>query len=103
MFRLAKLLKSSGLEIQVLDGRQDKDEAAIVSRAGQQGQLTVATNVAGRGTDIGLGEGVEALGGFMWLLPSLKHLCASIVNWLVEPLVMAIRGPTRCLLLPRTS
>ncbi|MDH3390014.1 MAG: hypothetical protein OEN02_19175, partial [Gammaproteobacteria bacterium] len=51
------------IEHRVLNARQDQHEAEIIAAAGQQGAITVATNMAGRGTDIALGEGVEALGG----------------------------------------
>lgn len=47
----------------VLNAKQDKQEADIIARAGQPGAITVATNMAGRGTDIALGKGVEASGG----------------------------------------
>jgi preprotein translocase subunit SecA len=47
----------------VLNARQDAEEAAIVARAGERGNITISTNMAGRGTDIVLGEGVAALGG----------------------------------------
>jgi preprotein translocase subunit SecA len=47
----------------VLNARQDAREAEIVSSAGEPGRVTVATNMAGRGTDIALGAGVQALGG----------------------------------------
>jgi preprotein translocase subunit SecA len=60
---LSRLLTEAGLEHQLLNARQDKQEADIVAQAGQQGRVTVATNMAGRGTDIRLGRGVEALGG----------------------------------------
>jgi len=61
--RLAALLAGAGLECMVLNALQDEREAQIVSRAGRIGQITVATNMAGRGTDIKLGPGVEPLGG----------------------------------------
>ena len=61
--RLSEVLSSAGIEHQVLNARQDAEEAAIIASAGQRGQITVATNMAGRGTDIALGPGVEALGG----------------------------------------
>jgi preprotein translocase subunit SecA len=56
---------SSLLEIphRVLNARQDAEEASIVARAGERGTVTISTNMAGRGTDIVLGEGVAALGG----------------------------------------
>jgi preprotein translocase subunit SecA len=46
-----------------LNARQDAEEAEIIARAGEAGQITVATNMAGRGTDIVLGEGVTEMGG----------------------------------------
>ena len=64
---LSDLLTERGLSHRVLNARQDEDEADIVARAGQRGQITVATNMAGRGTDIKLGAGVEALGGLFVL------------------------------------
>ncbi|NND97090.1 MAG: preprotein translocase subunit SecA [Pirellulaceae bacterium] len=53
----------SGMSYQLLNGKQDADEAAMVAKAGQKGAIMIATNMAGRGTDIKLGEGVEYLGG----------------------------------------
>jgi len=60
---LAKLLEEEGIEHEVLNAHQVAAEADIVSRAGQPGKVTVATNMAGRGTDIKLGDGVYQLGG----------------------------------------
>ena len=60
---LAKLLDAAGLEYQLLNARQDENEAQIVARAGEPGRITVATNMAGRGTDIKLPPGVKELGG----------------------------------------
>ena len=60
---LSALLRAEGLPHSVLNARQDHEEAAIVARAGTAGQITVATNMAGRGTDITLGEGVVSRGG----------------------------------------
>jgi preprotein translocase subunit SecA len=60
---LSDHLHRVGLPHVVLDARCEADEAAIVARAGQPGAITVATNVAGRGTDIALGDGVERRGG----------------------------------------
>lgn len=60
---VSRLLEAKGLEHTVLNARHIAQEAEIVAQAGQQGKITVATNMAGRGTDIKLGEGVEELGG----------------------------------------
>lgn len=65
---LSRVLQTRDLPHQVLNARQDAQEAAIVSRAGQRGAITVATNMAGRGTDIGLGDGVAASGGLCVVL-----------------------------------
>ncbi|HXF83441.1 MAG TPA: preprotein translocase subunit SecA [bacterium] len=60
---LSAILTARGLAHQVLNARQDREEAEIIARAGGLGQITVATNMAGRGTDIRLGPGVGARGG----------------------------------------
>jgi preprotein translocase subunit SecA len=60
---LAAHLAEAGIACRVLNARQDKEEADVVALAGRRGQVTVTTNMAGRGTDIPLGAGVEALGG----------------------------------------
>jgi preprotein translocase subunit SecA len=60
---LSRLLEHAGMPHQVLNARQDQQEAEIIAQAGQKGQITVATNMAGRGTDIKLGPGVRELGG----------------------------------------
>jgi preprotein translocase subunit SecA len=61
--RLSALVTAAGLPHQVLNARQDAEEAGIVAQAGQRGAVTISTNMAGRGTDIVLGEGVAELGG----------------------------------------
>ena len=60
---LSRLLTAAGIEHQVLNARQLASEADIIAQAGQAGKVTVATNMAGRGTDIQLGPGVEEQGG----------------------------------------
>ncbi len=60
---LSRLLSEEGIEHEVLNARNDAEEAAIIARAGQPGRVTISTNMAGRGVDIVLGEGVAQLGG----------------------------------------
>jgi preprotein translocase subunit SecA len=60
---LAALLEDAGLPFRLLNARQDADEAAIVAQAGEPGRITVATNMAGRGTDIKLAPGIPEKGG----------------------------------------
>jgi len=60
---VATLLERSGVYFRLLNAKQDKEEAEIVSMAGLRGSITIATNMAGRGTDIPLGTGVAELGG----------------------------------------
>ncbi|MDO4571545.1 MAG: helicase-related protein [Planctomycetia bacterium] len=60
---IAELLDEKNIEYQILNAYHVEEEAEIVARAGQIGRVTVSTNMAGRGTDIRLGDGVEDLGG----------------------------------------
>ncbi|MDP1612397.1 MAG: preprotein translocase subunit SecA [Sulfuritalea sp.] len=68
----SRLLTERALDHQVLNAKQDEEEAAIVALAGESGRITIATNMAGRGTDIKLGSGVEELGGLHVIL-SERH------------------------------
>jgi preprotein translocase subunit SecA len=67
-----RLLTAAGLPHQVLNARQDQEEAQIIAQAGQPGKITVATNMAGRGTDIKLAPGVADLGG-LHVLATERH------------------------------
>lgn len=61
--KLSKLLTEEGIPHQLLNAKQDKTEADIIAKAGEKGAVTIATNIAGRGTDIKLTEETKALGG----------------------------------------
>jgi preprotein translocase subunit SecA len=61
--RLSERVTAAGIDHRVLNARQDAEEARIVAQAGQPGAVTISTNMAGRGTDIVLGEDVAELGG----------------------------------------
>ena len=69
---LSRLLKRAGVIHSVLNAKYHEQEAEIVSRAGQRGSVTIATNMAGRGTDIKLGSGVADLGG-LHVLGTERH------------------------------
>lgn len=78
---LSLLLKQEGVPHQVLNAKQHEQEAEIVANAGQKGSVTIATNMAGRGTDIKLGEGVQGLGGLA-ILGTERHESRRIDNQL---------------------
>lgn len=61
--QLSSYLKKARIKHQILNAKTEEDEARIISMAGQKGQVMLATNMAGRGTDILLGEGIKELGG----------------------------------------
>ncbi len=60
---LATLLKKAGVQFEIINAIRHEDEAPIIEKAGEKGRITIATNMAGRGTDIKLGPGVVELGG----------------------------------------
>jgi preprotein translocase subunit SecA len=70
--RASEELAAAGLTHTVLNAAQNQHEADVVAQAGQRGRITVATNMAGRGTDIHLGEGMEELGG-LHVIMSERH------------------------------
>ncbi len=79
---LSRLLTERGIAHQVLNAHQIAEEAEIVARAGQRGKVTVSTNMAGRGTDVKLGEGVKGLGG-MHVICTEMHDSARIDRQLI--------------------
>ncbi len=79
--RLSEFLKREGVPHVVLNAKQHEREAGIVAEAGQRGAVTIATNMAGRGTDIVLGTGVKELGG-LYILGTERHESRRIDNQL---------------------
>lgn len=78
---LSEKLMREGIEHEVLNAKQHEREAHIVAKAGQRGNVTIATNMAGRGTDIVLGEGVASLGG-LHIVGTERHEARRIDNQL---------------------
>lgn len=78
---LSDMLKKEGIKHNVLNAKQHELEAKIVSEAGQLGAVTIATNMAGRGTDIALGGGVKEVGG-LYVIGSERHESRRIDNQL---------------------
>ena len=78
---LSAILKKHGVEHNVLNAKYHEKEAEIIKDAGQKGAVTIATNMAGRGTDIQLGEGVQELGG-LYILGTERHESRRIDNQL---------------------
>ncbi|WP_455365413.1 preprotein translocase subunit SecA [Kaarinaea lacus] len=79
---LSERLNEAGLAHQVLNAKQDAEEAAIIAGAGDKGRITIATNMAGRGTDIALQEGVNKLGGLHVVLTE-RHEASRIDRQLI--------------------
>lgn len=79
--QLSHMLKEAGIVHNVLNAKYHELEAQIVAQAGQKGQVTIATNMAGRGTDIVLGEGVSELGGLA-IIGTERHESRRVDNQL---------------------
>ena len=79
--RIAKMLTENNIRFQLLNAKTVEQEVELISKAGQMGQITIATNMAGRGTDILLGEGVAKLGG-LHVLGTERHEARRIDNQL---------------------
>jgi preprotein translocase subunit SecA len=79
--KISKMLKKEGIKHEVLNAKQHDREAEIIALAGQRGRVTIATNMAGRGTDIKLGEGVREVGG-LHILGTSRHESRRIDNQL---------------------
>jgi len=78
---IAAHLKKEGIKYEILNAKNNEREAAIIEKAGEKGAITLATNIAGRGTDIKLGEGVKELGGLV-VIGSERHESRRIDNQL---------------------
>ena len=78
---LSEMLSKEGIKHSVLNAKQHEREAAIVAEAGQKSSVTIATNMAGRGTDIALGDGVTEVGG-LYVIGSERHESRRIDNQL---------------------
>ena len=79
--KLSSMLKTAKIPHEVLNAKNNEREAMIVAKAGEKGAVTLATNIAGRGTDIVLGKGVKELGG-LFVLGSERHESRRIDNQL---------------------
>lgn len=79
--QIAKYLEQEGIKFELLNAKNNEREAAIIEKAGEKGAITLATNIAGRGTDIKLGEGVKELGGLV-VIGSERHESRRIDNQL---------------------
>ena len=79
--QIAKYLEKEGIKFEILNAKNNEREAAIVAKAGEKGAITLATNIAGRGTDIKLGKGVKELGGLV-VIGSERHESRRIDNQL---------------------
>ena len=78
---IARYLDEQGISYEILNAKNNEREAAIIEKAGEKGAITLATNMAGRGTDIKLGEGVKELGGLV-VIGSARHDSRRVDNQL---------------------
>ena len=78
---IAAYLEKEGIKFELLNAKNNEREADIIARAGEKGAITLATNIAGRGTDIKLGKGVKELGGLV-VIGSERHESRRIDNQL---------------------
>ncbi len=78
---IAAYLDKEGIQYEILNAKNNEREAAIIAKAGEKGAITLATNMAGRGTDIKLGEGVKELGGLV-VIGSARHDSRRVDNQL---------------------
>ncbi|MBO7560868.1 preprotein translocase subunit SecA [Candidatus Saccharibacteria bacterium] len=78
---IAAYLDKEGIKYEILNAKNNEREAAIIAKAGEKGAITLATNMAGRGTDIKLGEGVKELGGLV-VIGSARHDSRRVDNQL---------------------
>ncbi|ABX31586.1 preprotein translocase, SecA subunit [Petrotoga mobilis SJ95] len=79
---ISEMLKKRGIKHEVLNAKYHEREAEIIAQAGEKNAVTIATNMAGRGTDIKLGEGVKELGG-LFVLGTERHESRRIDNQLI--------------------
>ena len=78
---IARFLDKRGISYEILNAKNNEREAAIIEKAGEKGAITLATNMAGRGTDIKLGKGVKELGGLV-VIGSARHDSRRVDNQL---------------------
>ena len=78
---IARYLDAQGIHYEILNAKNNEREAAIIAKAGEKGAITLATNMAGRGTDIKLGDGVKELGGLV-VIGSERHDSRRVDNQL---------------------
>lgn len=88
---LSSMLKRKGIPHEVLNAKYHEKEAEIVAQAGQRGAVTIATNMAGRGTDIVLGDGVPEIGGLHIIVLKGTKLAGLTISFEAVPDVRETR------------